>query len=340
MFSRVLRQDGVLPLGLRIALRYRLERVLGGGGMSTVYEARDPSGSPVALKTLIVPAGSPDGEERRARFLRETLLAAAVEHAHVVPVVDHGVDPETGVLYLVMPLLEGEDMAALLDRVDALDPGVAVALFVQACEGIAVAHARGIVHRDVKPSNLFLEARGGQVVVRITDFGLAKVHDALPIGTGSTPSALTATGRFMGTPQYVSPEQAVSAKHVDERSDVFSLAMSLYHALSGAPAFGYARSFMGLVLEITAREAPHIQDAAPWVPPEIARVVHAALLREPRARCPSVTEFALALDTAVGIDVSRAPVRRDACAPASAARRRGQAPRAVLATSWADLLRG
>ena len=333
-------QDGFLPPGARVAGRYRLERILGGGAMSTVYEARDASGSHVAVKTLLVPADSPDRDERRARFLRETLLSESVSHPHVVPVVDHGVDAETGAFYLVMPLLEGRDMAALLDRVGAIEPGVAVALFVQACEGLGAAHARGVVHRDVKPSNLFLETSGDHVVVRVTDFGLAKANDGDAIGTSSAPRALTATGRFMGTPQYVSPEQAVSAKHVDERSDVFSLAMSLYHALSGAPAFAYVRSFMGLVLEITAREAPHIQDAAPWVPPEIARVVHAALLRERSARCPSMAELALALDTATGIDVSRSPVRLDACRPVDGRARTRTAPRAELASSWADILRG
>jgi serine/threonine protein kinase len=308
--------------------------------MSTVYQARDPSGALVAVKTLSLPADSVDREERRARFLRETLLSEALEHPHIVPVVDHGIDTDTGVVYMVMPLLEGQDMAALLDRVGAIAPSVAVALFAQACEGLGAAHARGVVHRDVKPSNLFLEARGDLVVVRVTDFGLAKAHDDEAIGTKSSPHPLTATGRFMGTPQYVSPEQAVSAKHVDERSDVFSLAMSLYHALSGAPAFAYVRSFMGLVLEITSREAPHIQDTAPWVPPEIARVVHAALLRERSARCPTVGELALALDTATGIDISRRPVGRDACCPVSSGERNVRAPRAELVSSWADILRG
>jgi serine/threonine-protein kinase len=151
----------------------------------------------------------------------------------------------------------------------------------------------------------------------------------------------------MGTPRYVSPEQAISAKHVDQRSDVYSLAMSLYHAIAGAPAFSYVGSFMGLVLEITGREAPHIQDAAPWVPPGIARVIHAAILREPSARCPSVEEFGLALETTVGIDVARGPVALDALAPARAWLRRGRsgqgapdaAPRAELASSWEEILR-
>jgi len=340
IFRCVEGQDGVLPPGARVAGRYVLERILGGAAMSTVYEARDASGAPVAVKTLSFAGDPADGQERRARFLREISLSGAIEHPHVVPIIDHGVDAATGVPYLVMPLLEGQDMAALLGQAGSIDPGIAVALFVQACEGLAAAHGRGVVHRDIKPSNLFLETRGDHVIVRVTDFGLAKARDDRAIGPSSAPRPLTATGRFMGTPQYVSPEQAVSAKHVDERSDVFSLAMSLYHALSGASAFAYVRSFMGLVLEITSREAPHIQDTAPWVPPEIARVVHAALLRERSARCPSVAELALALDTATGIDVSRRPVLRKACGPSGDSQRRVKAPRAELAASWAEVLRG
>jgi serine/threonine-protein kinase len=330
----VAEQLGAPELGSRLGERYTLERVLGGGAMGSVYQARDEEGARFAVKTLLAPPAKGDAEERRARFLREAAMCATIQHPHVVPVVDHGIDAATDVPFLVMPLLEGQDLAAVLDRVGCLDPAVAVALAVQACEGLGAVHARGIVHRDVKPSNLFLENAGPHVVVKVTDFGLAKAYD----GTGER-GALTATGRFMGTPQYVSPEQAISAKHVDVRSDVFSLAMSLYHALCGAPAFAYVRSFMGLVLEITSRESPHLQGAAPWVAPSIVRIVHAALLREPASRCPSVGELALALDTAIGIDASRRPVPRESLRPPSEATRRSEAPRAELAASWDDLLR-
>ena len=326
-----------LPLGSRLGERYTLERVLGSGAMGSVYQASDPDGRRFAMKTLLPPSAktSPaDAHERRARFLREAAVCATIQHPNVVPVVDHGVDAATDIPYIVMPLLEGEDLAAVLDRVFCLEPDVAVALAVQACDGLAAAHARGIVHRDVKPSNLFLETAGAHVVVKVTDFGLAKAYDA-----PGERAALTTTGRFMGTPQYVSPEQAVSAKHVDLRSDVFSLAMSLYHALSGGPAFAYVRSFMGLVLEITSREAPHLQDSAPWVPAPVARIVHAALLRDPAARCPSVGELALALDMAVGIDASRRPIAREALRPASDVTRRVAAPRAEQVGSWDELLR-
>jgi serine/threonine-protein kinase len=324
-----------------------LSRVLGSGSMGTVYEARGPSGERLALKALFsAPREETDGPlavERRARFLREAAVCATIAHPNVVPVVDHGIDPVHNLPFLVMPLLEGEDLAALLDRAVRLEPDVAVALFVQACEGLGAAHERGIVHRDVKPSNLFLDTRDpSRVVLKVTDFGLAKANPADTATAALGPQrrgGLTATGRFLGTPQYVSPEQAVSAKHVDVRSDVFSLAMSLYHALAGAPAFAYVRSFMGLVLEITSREAPPLQDTANWVSPLLARIVHAALLRDPEARCPSVSELALALDMAVGIDTSRKPVTIDALRPVSDATAARVAPRAEPPLSWEDVLR-
>jgi serine/threonine protein kinase len=331
----VLRREDVLPPGSRVGGRYTLERILGGGAMGTVYAASDDSGGRFALKTLLAPDAA---EERRARFLREAEVCATLRHRNIVPVVDHGVDPATGVPYLVMPLLDGEDLASVLDRVGALDPSVAAAICVQACAGLGAAHGLGVVHRDVKPSNLFLETAEGHVVVKVTDFGLAKTHGEGG-GRSASGGGLTGTGRFMGTPQYVSPEQAVSAKHVDARSDVFSLAMSLYHALSGGPAFAYVRSFMGLVLEITGRESPHIQDVAPWVPTNVARIVHAALLRDPIARCPSAAELGIALDGAVGIDASRRPIAKDALQPVSDTLRLVAAPRAELVASWEELLR-
>jgi serine/threonine-protein kinase len=339
------RPDSALAPGTLVGDRYTLSRVLGSGSMGTVYETRGPSGERLALKALYTEQGGPHADERRARFLREAAVCATIAHPNVVPVVDHGIDRAHDLPFLVMPLLEGEDLAVLLNRVGRLEPDVAVALVVQACDGLAAAHARGIVHRDVKPSNLFLErADAERVVVKVTDFGLAKTASDGPpggsLGTGgSRRGGLTKTGRFMGTPQYVSPEQAVSAKHVDVRSDVFSLAMTLYHALSGAPAFAYARSFVGLILEITSREAPPLQDAAPWIAAPLARIVHAALLREPDVRCPNVSELALALDMAVGIDASRGPVAWEALRRVSATTEDTCGRRAELASSWEDLLR-
>ena len=171
-------QSGTPPVGSRVGERYTLERVLGGGAMGSVYAVRDGAGAVFAMKTLLAPGAKGDAAERRARFLREAAVCATIQHPHVVPVVDHGIDAATDVPYLVMPLLEGEDLAAVLDRVGCLEPETAVALAVQACEGLAAVHERGIVHRDVKPSNLFLETVGSDVVVKVTDFGLAKAFDA------------------------------------------------------------------------------------------------------------------------------------------------------------------
>jgi serine/threonine-protein kinase len=327
----------VLPPGSWVDGRYELVRPLGAGAMGRVLEARDADGRRFALKVLTAAAKDRgEKDEARVRFLREAAVCATVHHPNVVPVVDHGIDAATGIPFLAMPLLEGEDLASLLERVGRLEPTAAIPLIVQACEGLQAVHEAGVVHRDVKPSNLFLASAGGCVVVKVTDFGLAKPTAAGPALAGV---ALTGTGRFMGTPHYISPEQAVSAKHVDVRSDVFSLGMSFYHALAGAPAFAYVRSFMGLVLEITAREAPALQDAAPWVPPPLARIVHATLLRDPNARCPSMTELALALDTATGLEVSRAPLRKDSLTSPSESTLRVVAPRAELASSWDDVLR-
>ena len=187
-------QVGAPSLGSRVGDRYTLERVLGNGAMGSVYEAHDGSGARFALKTLLAPPAKGDAAERRARFLREAAVCATIHHANVVPVLDHGIDGATDVPYLVMPLLEGEDLAAVLDRVRSLEPSVAIALVVQACAGLEAVHARGIVHRDVKPSNLFLENAGAEVVVKVTDFGLAKAFDATVMLAVNCVALFTVTG--------------------------------------------------------------------------------------------------------------------------------------------------
>jgi serine/threonine-protein kinase len=303
--------------------------------MGAVFEAESPrAGERVAVKALFSARADPQhAAERRARFLREAAVCASLRHAHIVPVLDHGIDAATDTPYLVMPLLAGEDLGTVLARTGAMEPRVDVALFVQACDGLAAAHAAGVIHRDVKPSNLFLETGAdGAVVVRVADFGLAKVFD-------TADGALTTSGAFIGTAQYVSPEQATNAKRADERSDVWSLAMALYHALAGRPAFAQTGSFLALVLEITGTGVRSIQDVAPWVPPRIARALHGALVRDPALRCPSMTELALALTQAAGVNAARGRVARGDLASVSADVRAFQAERAELPSSWEELLR-
>jgi len=309
---------------------YTLRSKLGEGGMGIVFVAEAPDGQRVALKAIAHGKAAEEGE-RRARFEREITVCRSLSHENLMPILDHGVDESTGTPYLVMPLLEGEDLEAVLTRVGSLEPGVAVRIALQACRGLQLLHQGGIVHRDVKPSNLFLERRGGEVVVRVSDFGLAKL--------GGVAGTLTASGMAMGSPAYMAPEQSTSAKHADARADVWAIAMVLYHALAGRPAFVRAGSFFHYVVD-SARDVPHIQDHAPWVSGLVARAVHAALLRSPDARWPDIAELELGLAQAVGVDLVESPLRVEELRGVSDATKSRQEPRAALPTTWHELLRG
>ncbi len=320
-----------IPPGTVLGGKYVLGAKLGAGGMGAVFEAHDEHGHVVAVKTLLVaPGAHAAAAETRARFEREIEATARLVHKNVLSLIDHGVDEATGAPYLVMPRMRGEDLGQLLARVKVLEPSVAVPLVVQACRGVAAGHAAGIIHRDIKPSNLFLEEEDGLVVVKVSDFGLAKVQDA---GIDS----LTTSGALLGTPHYMSPEQAENAKRVDARTDVFSLGMVLYHALTGSPAFARSGSFMAFL--VGQANVPLLQQAAPWVPPQIARAVHAALLRSPDARWPNVAELELGLTMAAGFEMAAAPLYKASLAPLSQATRADVAPRAEVPLHWEDMLR-
>jgi serine/threonine-protein kinase len=321
-----------IPPGTVLGGKYALGQKLGQGGMGAVFEAQDPNGRIVAVKTLLVgPGAQAAAAETRARFEREIDATARLVHKHVLSLIDHGVDETTGAPFLVMPRMRGEDLGTLLARVKILEPTVALPLVVQACRGVAAGHGAGIIHRDIKPSNLFLEEEDGLVVVKVSDFGLAKIQDA---GIDS----LTTSGALLGTPHYMSPEQAENAKRVDMRTDVFSLGMVLYHALTGSPAFARSGSFMAFL--VGQANVPVLQQAAPWVPGRVARAVHAALLRSPDARWPNVGELELGLTMAAGFEMASAPLYRASLAPLSQSTRTDVQPRADVPVHWQDLLRG
>ncbi len=320
-----------IPAGTILGGRYVLGQKLGSGGMGAVFEAQAPDGSIVAVKTLLVGPGAPAAAaDTRARFEREIQTTARLAHKNVLSLIDHGVDDATGAPYLVMPRMRGEDLGQLLARVRVLEPTVAIPLIVQACKGVAAGHAAGIIHRDIKPSNLFLEEEDGLIVVKVSDFGLAKVQDA---GIDS----LTSSGALLGTPHYMSPEQAENAKRVDARTDVYSLGMVLYHMLTGSVAFARSGSFMAFL--VGQANVPHVQQGAPWLPPETARAVHAALLRMPDARWPNVGEFELGLTMAAGFEMAHAPLYRASLAPVSQSTKQDTMPRATLPQHWEDMLR-
>lgn len=320
-----------VPPGTVLGGKYTLGSKLGSGGMGLVFEAKNDKGELVAVKTLLVGPGAPAlAAETRARFDREIEACVMLRHKNVLTLLDHGVDEATGAPYLVMPRMRGEDLGQLLARVKVLEPSLAVPIVLQACRGIAAGHQVGIIHRDIKPSNLFLEEEDGVVVVKVSDFGLAKVQAA---GIDS----LTSSGALLGTPHYMAPEQAQDAKRVDARADVYSLGMVLYHALTGGPAFTSSGAFMGFL--VGAAQVPPLQGKSPWVPPDIARAVHAAILRTSDDRWPDLGEFELGLTMAAGFEMANATLYRAAFAGVSQATKKEVAPTADLPAHWEDLLR-
>jgi serine/threonine protein kinase len=303
-------------IGTTLGRGYELKELIGQGAMGAVYRARSAAGTDVAVKML-----SPEamGEQTSRRFLRESELVRGLKHPHVVRTLDAGADLSRGLMYLVMPLLKGRDLEHYLERLGALEPETAVRVALQAARGLTAAHRIGIIHRDVKPGNLILDEEDGEIIVRVCDFGIAK-----QIGQESE---LTKTGSQLGTPDYISPEQLKSSKHVDERTDIWSLGATLYQMLCGAPPFAHIESVFDLLAAIVAEDAPHLQDRAPWIDSSLALVVHKALQRDPNQRWATLEEMADALRPFSGGDELLDPARIVAV---SVERRSTLAPRADL----------
>ena len=283
-----------VPEGVRegevLAGKYRVEKVLGAGGMGVVVAATHLQlDQRVALKFLL-PNATVD-PEIVARFSREARAAAKIHSEHVARVIDVGTLPETGSPYMVMEYLDGSDLSQLLHKRGPLPVAEAVGYVLQACEAIAEAHAAGIVHRDLKPANLFLAKRPGRGdVVKVLDFGISKLTT-----TGrSEEVALTKTAAVMGSPLYMSPEQLLSAKSVDARSDVWALGVILYELIAARPPFDGAT-----VAELVTRilHAPHasLLQARPDVPPALDDAIARCLQKEPNQRFADVTGFAKAI---------------------------------------------
>jgi serine/threonine-protein kinase len=261
--------------------RYRLDSRIATGGMGEVWRATDQVlGREVAVKLL--KAEYADDATFRSRFETEARNAAALHHPHVASVFDFGELPadDDGVPqpYLVMELVRGQPLSALLRGGERMPPDTAADLIGQAADGIAAAHALGIVHRDVKPANLLVTPDGS---VKITDFGIARAADAV---------ALTQTGQVVGTPQYLSPEQA-EGKPATGASDIYSLGVVLYECLAGRRPFD-GDSAVATALSHLRDEPPPLPDD---VPEHLRETVRVALAKDPSARFASVEDFATAL---------------------------------------------
>ncbi|MDI3290534.1 serine/threonine-protein kinase [Polyangium sp. 15x6] len=290
-------------IGRQLLTDYEIVRVLGQGGMGTVYEARSTkTGLPVAIKWLHARPFAPDDPDL-LRFEQEARIAGSLASPHVVSAVAVDHDPETGVPFQVMELLDGEDVRALLGRVGPLRPDVALRILAQACEGLAAAHAVNVIHRDIKPENLFLARdEGGDVTVKLLDFGVAKIRRTPEtVGEGSALTApaisMTQSGQVIGTPLYMAPEQIENPKKVDARCDVYSMGVTLYAMLAGAPPHAHLKSLVELLYAITTQPQPPLAEAAPWVPAEIARFVEKATAHAREDRFPTVEAMRDALRT-------------------------------------------
>src|SRR5216117_438646 len=266
---------------------YTLEGEIGRGGMGVVFNARDERlKRQVAVKVL--PPELAFREEIRLRFVREAETAARLSHPHIVPIHSVGEGPD-GLVYFVMAYVDGESLAARLKRRERLPPEEARRIMMETADALGAGHALGIIHRDVKPDNILLEGSRGRTV--LTDFGIAK---ALTSTTG--PGTLTATGVAIGTPHYMSPEQAAGDREIDGRSDIYSLGVVGYQMLAGELPFS-APTVPGILMKQITEQAPNLQEKTPTCPDDLSACVMRSLEKEPEARWPTADALRRALES-------------------------------------------
>jgi serine/threonine-protein kinase len=274
---------GSLHSGARMA-GYQVERPLGRGGMAEVYLARDERlDRLVALKVLAPTLAADEGF--RARFIRESRAAAAVDHPHIIPVFEAG--EAGGVLFIAMRYVPGGDVGSIVRREGPLSPGQAAAVIGQVGSALDAAHAAGLIHRDVKPANMLVDAGPGRADhVYLSDFGLSKKTLAASV-------ALTGTGQFLGTLDYVAPEQ-IQGLAADGRTDQYGLACAAFELLTGMPPFPREEATAVMYAQL-ADPPPPVGSRRADLPPSLDHVLARALAKAPADRYSSCQEFADAL---------------------------------------------
>ncbi|MBL8950219.1 MAG: serine/threonine protein kinase [Myxococcaceae bacterium] len=291
--------------------RYQVLRLLGSGGFGAVYRAKHVhTDAEVALKVLHRQLNADQGMIER--FLREAKAAASVGNDHIVRVLDAGV-AQDGTAFLAMELLDGWDLKELIMREGPQNPRRLVTIIAQVLDALAAAHTKGIVHRDMKPANVFVTKRDdGSDFVKLLDFGISKMHQAGEV------SGLTMTGVAMGTPAYMAPEQFFDARAVDARADLYSVAAMLYELL-GARLPLEAQSYAELIVKVKTEAPPPLASLQPKLPAGLAAAVDRGLAKDKEARWPSARDFAAALRANIGVTADSLPPRpADTGAPRSA----------------------
>ena len=287
-------QGGTSPRpGDVIAGKYRVERTIGAGGMGLVVAATHVHlGDRVAVKLLLPHAVGDTGHDQLvARFLREAQLAVRIKSQHVVRVFDVGTR-EGGDPYMVMELLDGQDLNAMTRRRGPLPVDEATEYVLQACEAVAEAHELGIVHRDLKPANLFVTTGpDGWPLVKVLDFGISKL---LGGARNATDASLTSDADVLGSPLYMAPEQIRSPKGVDARCDIWSLGAILYKLLTGRGAFDADNPATVLALVLSDAPAP-LREQRPEIPEALEELVLRCLEKDPQRRVQTVAELASGL---------------------------------------------
>src|SRR4051794_11304027 len=264
-----------------IGQAYDLEGEIGRGGMSVVFRARDRRlNRPVAIKVL--PPELAHDQAIRVRFTREAQTSAQLSHAHIVPIYDVG--ERDGIAWFVMALVTGGNLATHLMREPRQPVDEVRHILCEVADALAYAHLRGVIHRDIKPDNILLDGQTGRAMV--TDFGIARAMESN--------SRLTATGNAVGTPQYMSPEQAMGDREIDGRADVYSLGVLGYQMLTGRVPFAAGNSMALLLKQVSERPRP-ISELRPDTPDALRDAIERAMMKAPEDRWSSAAAMRDAL---------------------------------------------